>query len=164
MIWRETSRARKVTIAVCAGLIAVGISAAALTVSRSHNPPQAASQAKNAQIPPVVVAVGLGANKASAQAGKSPSGTKSAESAPTTRAASHSAGPAGSTSASGSAGSGSSTGGSGGGSGSGASISHVSPGTQGYRGAVSGLAVYSAANRRTPAGGCSWTSDLYLFC
>jgi hypothetical protein len=36
--------------------------------------------------------------------------------------------------------------------------SYVQPGTQGYRGAISGLTVYSAANGQVPAAGCSWVA------
>lgn len=42
---------------------------------------------------------------------------------------------------------------------------YVKPGTQGYRGAVSALAVYSAANARVPPGSeCSWASNGILRC
>jgi Right handed beta helix region len=42
---------------------------------------------------------------------------------------------------------------------------YVRPGTQGYRGAVSALTVYSAANGRKPAGSaCSWDSGGILTC
>ena len=37
---------------------------------------------------------------------------------------------------------------------------YVQPGTQGYRGATSSLAVYSAANGKVPAAGCAWTADV----
>jgi Right handed beta helix region len=42
---------------------------------------------------------------------------------------------------------------------------YVRPGTQGYRGAVSALTVYSVANGKVPAGsGCSWASGGVLSC
>lgn len=45
---------------------------------------------------------------------------------------------------------------------------YVQPRTQGYRGAISALTVYSAANGKVPAAGCSWTTDgetaKYLRC
>lgn len=37
--------------------------------------------------------------------------------------------------------------------------SYVQPGTQGYRGAVSALTVYSAANGQVPSSGCTWNLD-----
>jgi hypothetical protein len=46
-----------------------------------------------------------------------------------------------------------------------AKTSYVQPGTQGYRGAVSVLTVYSAANGKKPAGSaCSWGSGGVLTC
>jgi hypothetical protein len=46
---------------------------------------------------------------------------------------------------------------------------YVQPGTQGYRGAVSALTVYSAANGQVPAAGCTWNLESgetakYLSC
>jgi hypothetical protein len=42
---------------------------------------------------------------------------------------------------------------------------YVQPGTQGYKGSVSDLAMYSAANGKVPHGtGCRWTRYKYLDC
>ena len=49
------------------------------------------------------------------------------------------------------------------------STPYVQPGTQGYRGSVSALTVYSAANGNVPSSGCSWvlggdSNTKYLNC
>jgi hypothetical protein len=166
--WRETSRALRITIAVCAGLITVGIVLSALTVFRPNNPSKAVSLSPPAGISPVAVAVASGTGKASAKASKSPSSAKTTKA----RTANHPTSSAEPKSSSGQGGSGGNSGGSGSGAGSGGgggsgsgNGSYVSPGSQGYRGATADLAVYSAANGRTPGKNCSWnTSDLYLLC
>jgi len=162
MIWRDASRALRVAIAVCAGLIAVGVVLTVFTVSSRHNSPRTVSQAGHTQTP--LLAVVPGAGNGSARASKSPSRTKAAGSAPSASRSGSSARPASSSSP---VSAGGSLGGSGSGDGSVSSgnVSYVRPGTQGYRGATAELAVYSAANRRTPAKDCSWnTAYLYLLC